>query len=161
MSLLLWLESTGFGTFVRESSSLLAYPTFSTLHTMGLSIIVGLSAVVALRLMGFAPTMRLAPLKKLFPIMWFGFAINLVSGSGLAAAAATTTIPNPMFIAKITFVLSAVVILRVLQVRVFRDPELENKPLNATNKFLAGSLLCLWLFGMITGRVIAYEFFAG
>ena len=160
MSILLWLESTGFGTFVRESESLLAYPTFSTIHTIGLAIIVGLSTVVAVRLMGFAPTMRLAPLKKLFPIMWFGFAINLVSGSGLAAAAATETLPDPMFIAKITCVLGAVVILRVLQVKVFRDPEVENKPLNATNKFLAGSLLCLWLLGMITGRVIAYKFFA-
>ena len=159
MSFLVWLEATGFGTFVRESSSLLAYPTFSTVHTIGLSIIVGLSTVVALRLMGFASTMRLAPLKKLFPAMWFGFAINLVSGSGLAAAAATTTIPNPMFIAKITFVLAAVAVLRVLQVRVFRDPDPESKPVDSTTKFLAGLMLCLWLFGMITGRVIAYDFF--
>ena len=159
MSFLSWLEASGFGTFVRESSSLLAYPTFSTVHTIGLSIIVGLSTVVALRLMGFASTMRLAPLKKLFPAMWFGFAINLVSGSGLAAAAATTTIPNPMFIAKITCVLGAVAILRVLQVRVFRDPELESKPVDRTNKILAAAMLCLWLLGMITGRVIAYDFF--
>src|SRR3990172_120735 len=108
MSFLAWLESTGFGTFVRESSSLLAYPTFSTIHTIGLAIIVGLSTVVAVRLMGFAPTLRLAPLKRLFPVMWFGFAITLVSGGGRAAAAATTTIPNPMFIAKIVSVLAAV-----------------------------------------------------
>ena len=161
MSFLLWLELTRIGTFVRESESLLGYPTFSTLHTIGLAIIVGLSTVVAVRLLGFAPTLRLVPLKKLFPIMWFGFAINTFSGSGLAAAAATQTIPDPMFIAKITCVLGAVVILRVLQVRVFRDSELENKSLDATNKFLAGSLLCLWLLAMITGRVIAYKFFEG
>ena len=108
MSFLLWLESTGFGTFIRESESLLAYPTFSTVHTMGLSIIVGLSSVVGLRLLGFAPTMRLAPLKKLFPVIWFGFVINLFSGSGLAAAGATTILPNPLFIAKIIFVIAAV-----------------------------------------------------
>ena len=161
MSFLRWLESTGVGRFVSESPSLLAYPTFSTVHTIGLSIIVGLSTVVGLRLLGFAPTMRLAPLKKLFPIMWFGFAINLVSGSGLAAAAASETIPDPMFIAKITCVLAAVAILRVLQVRVFRDTDLEAKPVNATNKFLAGAMLGLWLVGMITGRVIAYKFFEG
>jgi hypothetical protein len=159
MSLLTWLELTSFGTFVRESSSLLAYPTFSTIHTIGLAIIVGLSTIVAVRLLGFAPTLRLNPLKKLFPVMWFGFAINLVSGSGLAAAAATTTIPNPMFIAKITCVLAAVAVLRVVQVRVFRDPDPESKPVDATTKYLAGAMLFLWLMGMITGRVIAYDFF--
>ena len=50
MSFLLWLELTRIGTFVRESESLLGYPTFSTLHTIGLAIIVGLSTVVAVRL---------------------------------------------------------------------------------------------------------------
>ncbi|MGH9785874.1 MAG: hypothetical protein ACRD88_17020 [Terriglobia bacterium] len=160
MSILLWLESTSFGTFVRESESLLAYPTFSTLHTIGLSIIVGLSTIVALRLMGFAPTLRLAPLRKLFPIMWVGFVINLFSGSGLAAAAATTTLPNPLFIAKIIFVIAAVVILRVLQLKVFRDPVAAEKRLDTSTNALAGLLLSLWLFAMITGRLIAYGLFS-
>jgi hypothetical protein len=159
MSFLLWLESTGFGTFVREGRSLLAYPTFSVVHTLGLSIVVGISAIIGARLTGLAPTIPLAPLKRLFPIIWFGFAINTFSGSGLAAASATKTLINPLFIAKIIFVFAAVAVMRVLQVRVFRDPELENKPVDATTKFLAGALLCLWLFGMITGRVIAYDFF--
>src|SRR3990172_11414519 len=114
MSFLLWLELTRIGTFVRESELLLGYPTFSTLHTIGLAIIVGLSPVVAVRLLGFAPTMRLVPLKKLFPIMWFGFAINTFSGSGLAAAAATQTIPHPILIPKINCVLRAGVIFRVV-----------------------------------------------
>lgn len=158
MSFLAWLEATGFGVFVRESESLLAYPTFSTLHTMGLSIIVGLSTVVAARILGFASNMRLAPLRKLFPIMWFGFAVNLFSGSGLAAAAATTTIPDPLFIIKMTSVIIAVVILRVLQVRLFRDPELGKKPIDRMSHVLAGLLLFLWLSAMISGRMIAYGF---
>ncbi|MGH9896419.1 MAG: hypothetical protein ACREA0_31370 [bacterium] len=158
MSFLEWLESTGFGTFVRESESLWAYPTFSTLHTIGLAIIVGLSTVVALRLLGFAPTMRLAPLKRLFPIMWAGFVINLFSGSGLAAAAATTTIPAPLFIAKITLVIGAVVILGVLQARVFRGPDIDTKPVDGTSRALSGLMLGMWLFAMITGRMIAYGF---
>ena len=86
MSVLLWLESTGVGTFVREHPSLLAYPTFTVLHTIGLAIVVGLSTVVAARTVGFAPSIPLAPLNKLFPIIWFGFGINLISGGGLAAA---------------------------------------------------------------------------
>ena len=156
MSFLLWLESTGFGTFVRESESLFAYPTFIVLHTFGLSIVVGISAVVGARLMGLAPTIPLAPLNKLFPIMWFGFAINLFSGSGLAAAAASTTIPNPLFIAKIIFVFTAVTVMAVLQVKVFRDPEVDDKPVDTMSKALGGSLLGLWLLAMISGRLITY-----
>lgn len=156
MAFLLWLESTGFGTFVRESESLFAYPTFIVLHTFGLSIVVGISVVVGTRLMGLAPTIPLAPLNKLFPIMWFGFAINLFSGSGLAAAAASTTIPNPLFIAKIIFVLTAVAVMVVLQVKVFRDPEVDDKPLDTMSKALGGSLLALWLLAMISGRLITY-----
>ena len=156
MSFLLWLESTGFGTFVRESESVFGYPTFIVLHTFGLSIVVGISVVVGARLMGLAPTIPLAPLNKLFPIMWFGFAINLFSGSGLAAAAASTTVPNPLFIAKIIFVLTAVAVLAVLQVKVFRDPEVDDKPVNTVSKALGGSLLGLWLLAMICGRLITY-----
>ena len=158
MPFLEWLESSGFGTFVRESESLLGYPTFSTLHTMGLSIIVGLSTVVAARIVGFAPTMRLAPLGKLYPVMWFGFAVNLFSGTGLALAAASTTIPNPLFIFKMVSVISAVVILRILQVRVLRNPEVDTKPVDGTSIALAGVLLFLWLAAMIAGRMIAYGF---
>ena len=156
MSLLLWLESTGVGTFVREHQSLLAYPTFTALHTVGLSIVVGLSTIVAARITGFASTIPLSPLKKLFPIIWFGFGINLVSGSGLAAAAASTTIPNPLFLAKITCVIAGVAVMRVLQVRVFRDPQVDDKPVDRTSKLLAVSLLGLWLLAMISGRLIGY-----
>ena len=158
MSFLLWLESTRIATFIRESVSLLGYPTFTTAHTLGMGIIVGTSSVVALRLLGFAPTLPLAPLKKLFPTMWFGFALNLLSGTGMTMAAATKLVPHPLWIAKMTCVLAAVAVLRVLQVRVFRDPEVGTKPLDTSTKVLAGSLLGLWLLGMITGRLIAYTY---
>jgi hypothetical protein len=158
MSILSWLEATGFGTFVRESESLLAYPTFSTLHTIGLSIIVGLSTIVAARILGFASTIRLAPLRKLFPIMWVGFAVNLFSGTGLALAAATTTLPNPLFLMKMTSVIVAVVLLRMLQVRVFRGPDAGKNPVDGTSAALAGFLLFLWMSAMIAGRMIAYGF---
>ena len=157
MSVLVWLEATGFGTFVRQGQSLLAYPTFLTLHTFGLTIVVGLSAIMAARLTGLAPTIPLAPLKKLFPIIWVGFVINTISGSGLAAASAVKTLPNPFFIAKMTFVLLAVAVMAVLQVKVFRDPAVDDKRLDTMSKVLGGSLLVLWLLAMITGRLIGYS----
>ena len=88
--------------------------------------------------------------------MWVGFAVNLFSGTGLALAAASTTIPNPLFITKMTCVLSAVAIMAVLQVKVFRDPEIDDKPVSKRSKTLAALMLGLWLVGMISGRLIGY-----
>jgi hypothetical protein len=82
--------------------------------------------------------------------------INLISGSGLAAAAASTTIPNPLFVAKITLVIVAVILVRRLQVTVFNDPDIDSKPLDPRSKVLGGALLCVWLFAMICGRLIGY-----
>ena len=157
MSFLLWLESTSIGTFVREGQSLLAYPTFTVVHTVGLSIVVGISGVMGARLAGLAPTMPLEPLRKLFPIIWFGFVLNLISGSGLAMASAVRTVPNPYFITKILCVITAIIILRKLQVKVFRDPEVDTKPLDSTSKLLGTSLLVLWVIAMIAGRLIGYS----
>ena len=157
MSFLLWLESTSIGTFVREGQSLLAYPTFTVVHTIGLSIVVGISGVIAARLVGLASTVPLAPLKRLFPIIWLGFGLNLISGSGLAMASAVKTLPNAFFLTKIFCVILAVIVLRVLQVRVFRDPEVDSKPLAPMSKALGASLLVLWLIAMIAGRLIGYS----
>jgi hypothetical protein len=158
MSVLEWIEATRLATFVRESLSLLAYPTFSTLHTTGLGIIVGLSSMVSFRLLGFAPTIPLPPLRRLFPVMWFAFGINLFSGSGLLTAAATRLATHPLFVVKLICVFAAVAVLGVLQVKVFRDPELGNKPLDRWSKILAVALLALWLLSIIFGRLTAYTY---
>lgn len=157
MSFLLWLESTSIGTFVREGQSLLAYPTFTVVHTIGMSVVVGISGVIGARLLGLASTIPLVPLKRLFPIIWFGFLLNLISGTGLAMASASKTIPNPFFLTKIFCIIVAVIILRKLEVGFFRDPEIDNKPVDSTSRMLGGALLGLWLIAMIAGRLIGYS----
>lgn len=157
MSFLLWLEATRIGTFVREGQSLLAYPTFTVVHTVGLAVVVGISGILGARVAGLAPTIPLAPLNRLFPIIWFGFGLNLVSGSGLAMASAVKTLPNAFFLTKIGCVILAVIVLRRLQVTVFRDPDVDNKPLDSTSRLLGASLLVLWLIAMIAGRLIGYS----
>jgi len=157
-SFLLRVESTGIATWIREDGSWWAYPTWTTVHTFGMGIIVGVSTVVALRLLGFAPTLPLASLKKLYPTMYFGFVINLISGTGMLMAGAVHLALHPLFLTKIACVFAAVGILRVLQVKLFRDPELGTKPIDTRSKVLAWSVMSLWLVGMIAGRLIAYTF---
>src|SRR3954471_24660023 len=92
---LAWLEQTGFGTWVRESPSLWAYPTILFLHTLGMGTLAGTAAVIDLRIVGFAPDLPVAPLERFFPVMWIGFWINALSGTALLIADATTKLTNP------------------------------------------------------------------
>lgn len=152
----LWLEATFFGTFVRESTSAFGYPTFIVLHTVGLAVVVGTSTLVALRVLGFASTIPIAPLGRLFPLIWGGFAINLFSGSGLAAATADGQFTNPVFTAKIVFVVLAVTAMRLLQKSLFLDAPEGEPTVTSLDRQLAGSMVGLWLLAMVAGRLIAY-----
>lgn len=72
-------------------------------------------------------------------------------------ASAAKTVPNPFFLTKIFAVIVAVTILRVLQVRIFRDPDVDNKPLAPMGRMLGISLLALWMIATIAGRLIGYS----
>jgi hypothetical protein len=62
------LENSAFFSWVRESSSLWAYPAVSFLHTFGLGILVGISIAVALRILGLGSGIPLAVMTQFFPL---------------------------------------------------------------------------------------------
>ena len=161
MGLLEWLELSALGTFVRESPSFFGYPTFLFAHTFGLSIVVGVSSVLAARVLGLASGIPIAPLARLFPMMWAGFVINLLSGGGLwLADAVNKTIPGdgnqaPIFGAKMLFVVLGAVLLWRLQQRV-SGPDGETEGHSSESKRLAGLMLASWVMAMIFGRLIGY-----
>ncbi len=69
MDFLAWLEQSGFATWVRESNSLLAYPSVLFLHTIGMGCVAGISALVDLRILGCASEVPLTGLRKTLPYM--------------------------------------------------------------------------------------------
>lgn len=156
MDFLTWLENSPLSTWVRESSSLWAYPTVLFLHTIGLATVVGVNAGIDLRILGVAPELPLAPMTRLFPIIWAAFGINAVSGTTLLIADATTKLANPVFYIKMIFIALALINLRLLKTRVFGDPLLDKRPLSANAKILAATSLIFWLGATIAGRLMAY-----
>src|ERR1051326_8137147 len=80
MDFLKGIEQSGILSWVRESSSVWAYPTFIFMHSLGMAFLVGTSMVIDLRLLGFGRELPLEPMKKFFPVIWFGFAVNAASG---------------------------------------------------------------------------------
>ena len=156
MTFLHALEQMPFSIWVRESGSIWAFPTFLVLHTIGMSIVAGLSAMIDLALLGFWPKIPVRPLVRLYPLMWFGFGINAVTGTMLLIADAATKLTNWDFYVKMAFVLVGMSVLYIMRKQVFGDPQLDKEPVNGSAKRLAWLSLVCWFGAIVAGRLLAY-----
>jgi hypothetical protein len=156
MDFLRAIEQSSFSQWVTGSSSVFAFPSILLLHTIGMGVVVGINAGIDLRILGLAPALPLAPLEKYFPLLWVGFWVNAVTGLILLGADATTKMINPDFYVKMTFIALALINLRILRKRVFRDPLIDKKPLTSDVKVLAVLSMICWLGAITAGRLMAY-----
>jgi hypothetical protein len=155
MELFAALENSGFGTWLRESPSIWAYPAILTLHTLGLGVLVGGNAVLDLRLLGWGKAIPLEPLERLFPIMWAGFWVNAISGVALFVGDATTKGTTWVFMTKLVIIVVAVVMLVALRRTVYgRGAALAVE--TPAGRTLAVMSLVLWFLAIVTGRYMAY-----
>jgi hypothetical protein len=158
LDLLEAIESSAYPTFVRESPSLAAYTLVLSLHAMGLAVVVGFSSAIALRLLGVARSIPLAPLGKLFPVMYVGFWVNALSGLALLAANARGMLGNPLFYAKIAFIVGGVLVMRLLRQTVFNDALANGGAAPSSARHLAVASLACWGLAIIAGRLTAYPY---
>ncbi len=162
MEILEFLENNGLAIWLRESPSILAYPTLLAFHTFGMAFLVGTSTAIALRLLGFASSVPLAPLRKFFPVMWLGFAISVVSGALLLMLDAKQFLTMPAFYIKMLAIAAALTIMRLLRTRVFSDEaSVDTGPVPRKAPVLAGAVLISWAIAIAAGRVTAYLPFVG
>ena len=150
--LLTAIEGSTLATWTRESPSIWAYATILTLHTVGLAIVVGANVVVDLRLLGGAPRIPLPALRALFPIMWWGFALNFATGVLLFMADATTKSGQTVFYVKLALIALALLVARAMSKRLHQDAG----PIAAQLPTLAMLSLLLWTGAIVAGRLMAY-----
>jgi hypothetical protein len=156
MEFLRAIEQSSFSQWVTGSSSVLAFPTILLLHTIGMGVVVGINAGIDLRILGLAPALPLAPMERFFPLLWVGFWVNAFTGVILLAADATTKMANPDFYVKMGFIALAIINLRIIRNRVFRDPFIDKKPITSDVKVLAVTSMIFWLGAITAGRLMAY-----
>src|SRR5215813_15452440 len=156
MDFLRAIEESGFSRWVVGSSSVFAFPSILLLHTIGMGIVVGINAGIDLKILGFAPAMPLAPLERFLPLFWVGFWINAATGIILLAADATTKMVNPDFYVKMVFIALALVNLRMLRNRVFRNPDVDKASMTSIARILAFTSIVFWLGAITAGRLLAY-----
>ena len=146
-----WLEMTALSVWVRESPSLLAFPFILIVHAWGMGFLAGSNAAVDLRILGFAPKVPLPGMTKFYPIMWFGFVINAISGLLLLIGYPTKALTNPVFYLKLLFIAVGMVLMRWLRRNVVSD----DTP-SFRGRVVAALSLFVWAGAIVAGRLLAY-----
>jgi hypothetical protein len=151
----LWLEATRLSVWVRESTSVLAFPAILSAHAIGMGLAVGVNAAIALRLLGAAPGVPPRELKRFAPVMWLGFWLNAASGLLLLIGYPTKALTNPVFYLKLSLIGLAMWLYVVMTRRLFDSRLTEGAAAKATRLLGAASLAC-WAGAITTGRLLAY-----
>lgn len=155
---LLWLESTAFSTWMRESTSIFAFPIVLALHTIGLGLIAGLGVALDLRILGFAARIPVPEFRCFLPLMWLGLWLNVTSGLALLAAYPTKALTNPVFYLKLGFIVVALVILKVVRRRLLTEGMALATSMSGNVKILAAASLGCWAGAITAGRLLAYTY---
>jgi hypothetical protein len=155
---LIWLETSALSVWVRESPSVFAFPTILSFHTLGMGIVAGLSAAIDLRILGFAPRVPLSETRRYFPLLWFGFWLNAVSGVVLLVGYPTKALTNPLFYGKLICVALGVTVQLLIRRRVLRDGVSDSEPVAARGRMLAAASLVVWAAAITSGRLLAYTY---
>ena len=154
----LWIETSAFSVWIRESLSIFAFPSILTAHTIGMGLVAGMNTLVDLRILGIVPKVPLIEMKRYFPVMWFGFWLNAVSGVVLLIGYPTKALTNPLFYVKLAFIAIAVVMLRSIQRQVFPKTLTEvHLPTLSERRLAAASIFC-WAMAIGSGRFLAYTY---
>jgi hypothetical protein len=156
-----WLASTP-GSIALHNS-LYVYLVVSTVHVVTLSVFVGTAAMLDLRLLG--ATMQGVPVSevaaRLRPWTVAGFVLMVVSGALLFYANPTPRYQNIFFRAKMLMLVLAGVNAWVFHKTVSRRvAEWDLDPVPPRRARMAGGLaLVLWAAMIMSGRMIAYDWF--
>ena len=147
-----WLEHSALSMWIKESLSLWPYDIFCLSgHAVGMALLVGFSTAIALRVLGVAAGVPLAPLARFFPVIYGGFWLNALSGTGLFITYPVKAVTNPIFYVKMLGVAAAVLCIRRLKQQAF-----ERAAPDAARP-TAMVLLAVWGITITAGRLLAYK----
>jgi hypothetical protein len=151
------IEMSALGVAMRQS--LWLYPIVEIVHLTGIALLVGSIAMLDLRLLGLS---RSVPLRRLAShiLPWTAASFLLIVPSGLSmfVAHAGDFIASPVFVLKISLILTAGVNAAVFHAGAFRGAaEWDvNRPPPAAARVAAALSLLLWISVIACGRLLAY-----
>ena len=149
-----WLQGLPLPAWISESESIWGFPLVLFLHSLGMCLSVGAAFVIGLRLLGVGRPMVVSSMRLLSTIFWAGFVLNLVSGSLLFAARATTLGYIPIYYVKLALILAGVLL--AVPIGTFVGSAASDEAIPTHIKALALLSIVIWLGVITTGRFIAY-----
>jgi hypothetical protein len=150
------LESSDFSAWIR--SDLWGWPMALTLHALGTALTVGFIFVIGLRLLGLFELIPYGSLHRLFPAIWLGLVLQLVSGFVLWTAKPTRYVADGAFVLKTLLVIVGVVLTVYFYGIVKREAASwdANGAVSSRVVRLAAAALIVWCTVVITGRLTGY-----
>jgi hypothetical protein len=147
-----WIESTAFSDWIKTSPSLLAFPFFLVVHAWGMGLLAGANAAVDLRILGLAPRVPISGMARFYPVVWFAFVINAISGTLLLIAYPIKALTNPVFYLKLACIAAGMIFMSWLKKNVVVPNNLSRN----SAKVIAVLSLLVWAVAIIAGRFLAY-----
>jgi OmpA-OmpF porin, OOP family len=155
--MLAWLEHSPFSVWAK-GDSLWGWPALLTVHVLGTALIIGLIVIIHLRLLGLFDTIAYTSLKRLFPALWVGFVVQLLTGVALWVTKATLYTIDVAFVLKVVLVVAGFVLTLVLYRAVTQKAvswAADTAAVPRRFAFVAPSLL-VWCAVVILSRLTAF-----
>jgi len=163
-----WTETSAFSTWLRESTSVFAYPAILSAHAIGMGLAVGVSFALAVRVLGVARGIPVAELRRLAPLLWGGFVLNAASGVLLLIAYPTKALSNPVFSVKLAAIAAGIWTYAILDRRTGRPAsaqgdetaggEAADRVWRSRLRLVAVASLVSWAAAITAGRLLAYTY---
>jgi hypothetical protein len=156
---LVWIEGTGLGHFMRESGPW-TYAVVNLSHILGVATLFGSVLVLDLRLLGCwrrIPIFTLASATT--PVATIGFGIAALTGTALLATKATDYLNNPFFDIKFPAIALGLINVLILNLSPAWRARGTRELSRAENRQLAvmgGISIACWLTAVSAGRMIGY-----
>lgn len=154
--ILSWFESSWLGEAVRDI--FWVFPTFETLHFMGLCVMFGALLVIDLRVLGVARFIPMRPALAFTPVILLAFAVVVLTGIGFFCSDPTGYYTNLAFRIKMVLIvlggLNAIWFWLAKQGKLSSLPDGEQA--DPTAKLIAGLSLIIWTGVIVMGRLIPF-----
>jgi hypothetical protein len=152
----LWIEGSWLSVWMREATTLWAFPFVLILHTVGLAFLVGANVAIDIRALGGMPGVPMISLWRYYRWMWAGFWVNAFSGVLLLIAYPTKALTNPLFFVKLSFIAAGLLVAKIIRRELMSGSVGANATAPPQLRLLAAASLLIWVVSITTGRLLAY-----
>jgi hypothetical protein len=147
---LAWIEASSLAQGARSSTWL--YPVANLVHVLGAALLVGSIAVFDIMLLRGRLDLAVGVSRIALPVAASGIVMLVASGPVLFSAEATAIGRNPVFLAKMAFILIGLANLAIYHLAARRD----RLAIPPSARVHAGVSLAVWVSVLLAGRSIAY-----